>query len=291
MRILGAMLWRISALVGVSIIWATTFVVVKETLESMPASLLVALRFGFSLLFMLWVRPSRKSLWAGIIFGLLTWLGYVTQTIGLIYTTASKAAFITGLSVIFTPIFSSLYFKKRLAWRIYLAAAVALLGLAFLSFTGSGDNAGINIGDIWVLACALTYAITIIYIGEISQNHGVLELLSIQFYPMALLSFIWATPHLHLLPTLPWQSYLAILYLALIATIITGLLQLWGQRKVSASLAALIFILEPVFAAIFAAIFLQEMLGFWGYVGAGLIFAAMLLSEWQAPKAKEVISG
>lgn len=280
------MFWRICALVGVSLIWGTTFVVVKETLESMPASLLVALRFGFSLLFMLWVRPSRKSLWAGIIFGLLTWLGYVTQTIGLVHTSASKAAFITGLSVIFTPIFSSFYLKKRLAWRIYLAAAVALLGLAFMSLTGSGDNAGINIGDMWVLVCALTYAITIIYISEISEKHSLLQLLSIQFYPMALLSFVWAAPHLHLLPRVPWQSYLAIIYLALVATIITGLLQLWGQQKVSASLAALIFILEPVFAAVFAAIFLQEMLGFWGYVGAGLILGAMLLSEWQ-PQSRQ----
>lgn len=281
MRILSAMFWRIIALVAVSLIWGTTFVVVKETLESMPASLLVALRFGFSLLFVLWVRPSRKTLWAGIIFGLLTWFGYVSQTIGLVYTTASKAAFITGLSVIFTPIFSSIYFKKRLAWRIYLAAAVALLGLAFLSFSGVGDGAGINIGDIWVLACALSYAITIIYIGEITEKHSVLQLLSIQFYPMVILSFIWAAPHLHLIPSLPWQSYLAVLYLALVATIITGLLHLWGQQKVSASLTALIFILEPVFAAIFAAFFLQEMLGFWGYVGAGFIFGAMLLSEWQ----------
>lgn len=280
------MFWHISALVVVSLIWGTTFVVVKETLQSMPASLLIALRFGFSLLFMLWVRPRKTSLAVGIGLGLLAWVGYMTQTVGLIYTTASKAAFITGLSVIFTPIFSSIYFKKRLAWRIYLAAGIALLGLALLSLTGASNGTGINIGDIWVLGCALSYAVTIIYIGEISQKHNIWQLMSIQFYPMALLSFLWAMPHLHLLPTLPWQSYLAIVYLALVATIITGLLQLWGQQKVSASLTALIFILEPVFAAIFAAFFLQEMLGFWGYVGAGLIFGAMLLSEWQAPVPK-----
>lgn len=266
-------------LVLITLIWGSTFVVVKETLTTVPPSLLLALRFAVAALLFAWVRPSRKALVPGLILGVLSFASFATQTVGLLSTTASKGAFITGLSVILTPILSALWFRHRVQLRAYLAALVALIGLALMSFTGVQ---GVTEGDLWILATAVFYALYIIYLGEVAAKHGALELSAVQFWPMALLSTLWALPQLGRIPQLSSGSVLAILYLGAVATALVSVLQVRAQRVVSAHVTALVFVLEPVFAALFAYFLLGESLGPWGWVGAGLIGVAMLTSELRA---------
>ncbi len=268
-------------LVLITLVWGTTFVIVKETVKSVPPSLLLALRFSVAALLLAWVRPSRKALVPGLILGVLSFLGFATQTVGLASTTASKAAFITGLSVILTPLFSALYFRYRgfrhgVPARAYLAAAVALVGLGLMSLTGAQ---GITAGDPWILGTAVFYAFYIIYLGEVAPKYGALELSAVQFWPMALLAWVWALPQLGKLGSLSVGSVWSIVYLGAVATALVSVLQVRAQRVVSAPVAALIFVLEPVFAALFAYLLLGESLGVWGWVGAGLVGAAMLFSE------------
>lgn len=263
-------------LVLITLIWGSTFVIVKETVENVPPSLLLALRFSVAALLFAWVRPGRAALLPGLILGLLSFLGFATQTLGLVSTTASKAAFITGLSVILTPLFSALWFRHSVPVRAYLAALVALLGLALMSFSGP---LGVTTGDLWVLGTAVFYAFYIIYLGEIAPKYGALELSAVQFWPMAAFAWLWAVPQVGQMGNLSAGSLWSILYLGVVATALVSVLQVRAQRVVSAHVAALIFVLEPVFAALFAYVLLGEALGVWGWVGAGLVGVAMLLSE------------
>jgi len=263
-------------LVFITLIWGSTFVIVKETVANVSPALLLALRFSVAALLFAWVRPSRAALLPGLILGLLSFLGFATQTLGLVSTTASKAAFITGLSVILTPLFSALWFRHSVPVRAYGAAVVALAGLALMSFSGP---LGVTTGDLWVLGTAVFYAFYIIYLGEVAPKHGALELSAVQFWPMALLAWLWAVPQLGQVSTLSAPSIWSIVYLGAVATALVSVLQVRAQRVVSAHMAALIFVLEPVFAALFAYLLLGEALGVWGWVGAGLVGVAMLLSE------------
>lgn len=263
-------------LVFITLIWGSTFVIVKETVGNVPPSLLLALRFSVAALLFAWVRPSRAALLPGLVLGLLSFLGFATQTLGLVSTTASKAAFITGLSVILTPLFSALWFRHSVPVRAYGAAAVALAGLALMSFS---EPLGVTTGDLWVLGTAVFYAFYIIYLGEVASKHGSLELPAVQFWPMAGLAWLWAVPQLGQVGTLSAASVWSIVYLGAVATALVSVLQVRAQRVVSAHVAALVFVLEPVFAALFAYLLLGEALGVWGWVGAGLVGMAMLLSE------------
>ncbi len=271
----------ISTLVLITFIWGTTFVIVKETVATVSPAPLLALRFSVAALLFAWVRPSRKALVPGLILGVLSFLGFATQTIGLVSTTASKAAFITGLSVILTPLFSALWFRHSIPARAYLAAAVALVGLGLMSLTGVQ---GVTAGDLWILGTAVFYAFYILYLGEVAPKYGALELSAVQFWLMALLAWIWAVPQLGQLNSPSAGSVWSLVYLGAVATALVSVLQVRAQRVVSAHMAALIFVLEPVFAAVFAYLLLGERLEVWGWVGAGLVGVAMLLSELRVKK-------
>ncbi len=268
-------------LVFITIIWGTTFVVVKEALDTIPVSLLLAVRFTLAGLLLAWAKWDRRAVVPALILGLLSFAGFSAQTIGLSITSASNAAFITGLSVILTPILGAIFWGKRLAPRVFLAAVVALIGLALMTLRDG--VASVNAGDVWVLLTALTYALYIVYLGEVAGKVPATPLVMMQHIPMALLAWLWAAPEVHLLPTVPLSTYLAILYLALVATALVGILQTYAQRVVPAHLAALIFVLEPAFAGLFAYLVLGEKLGAWGLVGAGLMLVAMAVAELRLP--------
>jgi drug/metabolite transporter (DMT)-like permease len=278
----------ILALLGITVIWGTTFAIVKNALDTIPAPLLLALRFSLAALFLAWVRPDWRALRPALVLGVLAFLGFATQTLGLTLTSASNAAFITGFSVILVPALAALWLRRNPALRVYLAGGLALLGLGLMTLTSA---TGVNAGDLWVLGTALSYAMYILYLAEVARGYDALTLASLQHWPMALLAWLWALPHLGALPDVPIGTYLAILYLAAAATALVAVLQTYAQRVVPPYLTALIFVLEPVFAAIFAFFMLGEALGPLGWLGAGLVVAAMLLSELKpAPKASPASS-
>lgn len=271
----------VAVLVLVTLIWGTTFVVVKETLDVLPVPLLLALRFTLAGLFFLFVPFRREALRPAFILGLLSFAGFATQTLGLSVTTASKAAFITGLSVILTPMVAAVWLGLRAPARAWAAAAVALAGLGLMTLAnGSGAaTAGVNVGDLYVLGTALAYAVFIVYLGRVANEAPAVSLAALQHVPMALLAWLWAAPHVPMLPEIPLATWAAVAYLAAVATALVAVLQTYAQRVVPAHLAALIFVLEPVFAAAFAYLLLGERLGPLGWVGGGLVVLAMALAE------------
>jgi drug/metabolite transporter (DMT)-like permease len=268
----------LAALVFITLVWGTSFAIVKEALGHIPVPLLLAVRFSLAAACFAWVRFDRRAVVPALWLGLAGFAGFATQTVGLQFTSASNAAFITGLAVVLTPMLAAVVWRRRVAPRVFVAAGVAVAGLALLT-TGAGGVAGLNVGDVWVLATAFTYAIYVVYLGEVAGRASVFALAGMQHLPMALLAWAWAWPERGALAEVPLFTFGAIAYLAVVSTALVAVLQTMAQRVVAAPLAALVFVLEPVFAAVFAAWWLGERLGPIGWLGGGMVVVAMAVSE------------
>lgn len=266
----------IGLLLLVTLIWGTTFVVIKESLESVPPALFLALRFTAAALVLIWVRPT-PGLWRwGLILGVVMFLSYGSQTLGLLYTTASKGAFITALSVVLVPILTGVINRRWLPGRVWLAAALALAGLGLMTLT---DVAGVNVGDLIIVGTAFAYACHILLIDRAIREQPPLQLAAAQLWPVAAFCWLWAIPEVHLIPQLPANIWLSIAYLAVVATALVLVLQNTAQRVVPPHTAALVFVLEPVFAAFFGWLVLGEQLGLLGWLGGALVLAGMVAGE------------
>jgi drug/metabolite transporter (DMT)-like permease len=282
--------WGVFTLVVLTVIWGSSFVVTKDSLDTVPASLLAALRSGVALLSVFWVKPQKSALLPGLWLGLLASAGFIALMTGLTSTTASKAAFVLALHGLVAPLFSSWVFKHHVPRRAYFAILIALLGLGAMTLTGEG---GVNPGDFWCFVGALCFGFYVAYVGEVAGKATPLTLTQVQYSVMSFVMVMWAWPHLSAVPTLSINVWLVVLYLGIVCMSLATVLQVWAQRVVPPYLAALLFILEPVFASMFAFVLLSERLSSLDWVGAALIFAALLVCTLPlkpAPKKVAVVS-
>jgi drug/metabolite transporter (DMT)-like permease len=214
----------------------------------------------------------------GALLGVFLFAGYAFQTVGLQYTEASTAGFITGMFVVFTPVLSAVLLRRPPGGATVLGVGLATLGLALLSLDAGLAPAA---GDLLVLACALSFAAHIVGLGAWSQSHEPLPLTTVQLGTAALLHSGVA-----LVAEVGSASYQVDGYV-LFAILLTGLLasagafwvQTAAQQVVSPTRTAIVLTLEPVFAGAFGFALLGERLPARGWVGCGLILAAMLLVE------------
>ncbi|MED4731751.1 DMT family transporter [Aneurinibacillus migulanus] len=278
----------------VAFVWGATFVIVQNAVASLPPLTFNGVRFllasVFLLLFlMLFYRPqlqqmSARLIWSGIILGILLFAGYAFQTIGLLYTTSSKAGFITGLSVMLVPLFSLLLLKQKLKLPAVIGVSLAAIGLYFLTL---GDALNVNQGDFLVFLCAISFALQIIFTGRYAPHFPSLALAFVQILTVAVLSTGSAFFFEDWRTTLTWSTltlptvYWALLVTAIPATALAFLAQTECQRFTTATRVALIFAMEPVFAAITAYIFNGEILGGRALMGCLFIFIGMILAELQ----------
>lgn len=260
-----------------TLIWGTTFVVTKKTLESFPSATLVFGRFLIAaILFSPFLRLGKKLWRAAVELGIFLWLGFATQTIGLRYTTVNRSAFITALNVIFVPILTAA-FGEKIPWIIWLAAGMALGGVALLCNDGSPPN----IGDAWTLACAAAWGLYIFRLEHFTRHLPSRPLTAAHLWVVMLLSAIWALPGFsgHSGPawsSVPWKS---VIYLGVMATAITTWVQTYAQKSVSAPRAAVLYTLEPVWASLFGWWILGELPGALGWTGAAIIIIAAILAQ------------
>ncbi|HLR45726.1 MAG TPA: DMT family transporter [Deinococcales bacterium] len=266
----------VGLLLFVTLVWGSTFVVTKESLESVPPGLFLALRFSAAALALAWVRPVPGMFRTGLVLGLVMFLSYGSQTVGLYYTSASKGAFITALSVVLVPMFTGISGRRWLPLRVWLAALLALGGLGLMTLT---DVSGVNIGDLIIVGTAVTYALHLLLIDRGLRKFPPLQLAAAQLWPVAVLSWLWAAPDVGLIGQLPAGVWWSVLYLALVATALVLVLQNVAQKYVPPHTAALIFVLEPVFAAVFSWLVLGEQLGLYGWLGGILVVGGMVLGE------------
>lgn len=274
--------WRADLwLVVVTVIWGSTFVIIKGALDLVGPHLLVATRFWIAALVLtaLWVprrrRISRSIAGHGLLAGALLWSSYVTQTIGLQSTGAGKVAFITGLNVVIVPLLAALLLRQRPGRATGLGVLLATGGLALLTLD---STLSIQSGDLWVVLSAATFALHIVIIAYLAPRYPALDFALIQLWTVALLgTFVALVVERPAAP--PAGAWPALLYLGVVATAVVFLLQVSAQRYTTATHTALIFALEPLFAALFALLLLGERLPPRGWLGGALILTGTLVAE------------
>lgn len=269
------------SLLLIAFIWGATFVMVKEAVSQVGVFTFLALRFLFAavvLALIFWPRlraSSRHEFLAGVLVGLFLFGGYSFQTIGLKYTSASKAGFITGLSVVIVPLLSTLLLRRKPDLDALVGVGLATMGLGLLTLKGLSMAPG----DLWVLGGAVAFALQIVALGRFAPQMKPSSLATIQVATVALLSapLAWAVEGSS--PRMSGQLWFTILFTGIMATSLALFVQSKAQRFTSPTHTALIFATEPVFAALFGYLLLQERLGWRGLLGCALILAGMVVGE------------
>ncbi|MCY7285622.1 MAG: DMT family transporter [Cyanobacteria bacterium CAN_BIN43] len=270
--------WYVLILVGTTLVWGTTFPLLKDALTTLSPAVLVCIRFLVGTLVLLpWCRHFNARLVRdGAILGVVIYLSFVTQVIGLQTISSNRSAFITSLNVIMVPLLGFLL-GRSLSRRVWMSAGLALAGIGILSW----EEGVLGIGDLWVLGCALSYAVYILLMEAIAPHHPPLALTIYQLITTSLLGLMWAAPELLEQAQAIQQNWGAIAYLGIMATAMTTWTQAIVQRHVNATETAIVYTLEPVFAAIFSFWWLGESLGIRGLLGGGMVLVAMVWSQIQ----------
>jgi drug/metabolite transporter (DMT)-like permease len=277
--------------------WGVTFVVVKNALVDISVFAYMAARFVLGGLPLIWFyrkdlrNLTRGEAWAGIQIGLFMFGGYSFQTAGISLTTPSKAAFITGVSVVLVPVFLALFWRWKISAWSWGGAAASAVGLYFLTVPKQGLT-DLNRGDLMVMVCAVLYAFQIIFISRYTGKYSLGALTCMQVILAGGLSTV-AVP---ILNATHWEPFFVrytfpmefgVIVTAIFTTSIAYPLLVWGQRHTTATNTALILTFEPVFAAITSYIVEHERLGVRALSGALLILGGIVIGEIKGA-AKEV---
>lgn len=279
-------------LIFVAFIWGATFVIVQNAIAFLPPITFNGVRFflaavmlgGWQVLFKREQLAffNKKLLLSGFILGLWLFFAYATQTIGLLYTSSSKAGFITGLNIVLVPFFTFLILKQRPGRNAIFGVIVAVIGLYLLTMT---DISALNNGDALVFLCSIGFAMQIVLTGKYSSRYPTLLLTVVQIGTVSLLSIIYALFfedwRLALEPSVLFRSdvVIALLVTSVLATAFAFLVQTNFQKYTSPTRVALIFSMEPVFAALTGFIVANERLSLSAIIGCAFILAGMLLAE------------
>lgn len=285
-----------------ALVWGATFVIVQNAIAFLEPFTFNGVRFTMAgLLLLIWLflferqqlkMLERRILLSGIFIGFWLFVGYAAQTAGLMYTTSSKAGFITGLSVVLVPVFSFLFLKHKPSQQAIFGIILATGGLYFLTMT---DSSPLNIGDGLIFICAIGFALQIIYTGKYSRNFPTLLLTVIQIFTVACLS--WAGSlfvedwHVILNSEVMFESdvVMALIVTSIFATALAFFIQTSVQKYTTPTRVALIFATEPVFAAVTGFIWAHDRLSISAIAGCILIFLGMVIAE--IPVKKGILKG
>jgi drug/metabolite transporter (DMT)-like permease len=269
-----------AGLVGVCVLWGSTFVVVKDAVERMPVMDFLAWRFAIAAVAMALVRPravlalDRRGRRAGVLLGLALGAGYVAQTVGLERTPATVSGFITGLFVVLTPLSAGLLLRRPVGRAAWVAVALATGGLALLSLRGLS----IGSGEAITLICALAFALHIVGLGEWSTARDAAGLAVLQLTTVAVICIVGAAPDT-LRPPPDAGVWGAVLLTALAATAVGFFVQTWAQAHLPPTRAAVVMTMEPVFAGVFGVAIGGDRLTARTIAGAMLVLVAMYVVE------------
>jgi drug/metabolite transporter (DMT)-like permease len=282
-------------LVMVTAVWGYTFLSVQDAVSRMPVMDFLAWRFTIAALILFAVRPKSlfrmtwSGIWRGLVLGCILGSGYILQTFGLQHTYAAISGFITGMFVVFTPVFSWLILRRRISWTVWAAVVLATVGLGLLSLRGWA----VGIGELLTLFAAFAYAIHVLWLGEWSGKYDVYGLTILQIGTVGVISIIAAAPTVGLNPPPDVKVWFAIGITSVLATAVAFLVQTWAQSMMSATRAAVTMTGEPVFAGIFGILLggnefnLRFLLGFIAILAAMVMVNLKPVSESGAKPASE----
>ena len=264
-----------------------TFPLVKSAVERVPPYAFNGVRFLLAAAVLGAVsvpslrRLSRTAWRHGALLGVALFAGYAFQTVGLQYTNASNAGFVTGMFVVFTPLLSAVVLRRAPEAAAVVGVVLAAVGLALLSL---GPSFRPNPGDVLILGCAVAFAAHIVGLGAWSSRHDAVGLTVVQLLVAGILHSACAlTFEVGRVPA-SWDTsvVVAVLVTAVLASAAAFWIQTAAQRVIPPTRTAVILTMEPVFAGIFGFLLLDERLTGRGWLGCALILAGMLVAELRA---------
>lgn len=270
------------ALIGATLLWGSSFVVLKTTIDSVPTLWVLAIRFtgaavlmGIPCLKQL-RKIDRGCLRAGALMGVMLFAAYTLQTFGLERTTPGKNAFLTATYCVLVPFLWWAFERKRPDRYNLLAALVCITGMAMVSLS---DGLTVGTGEALTMCCGLFYALHIIFTSKGAAKYGVGVLTTLQFATAALLCWVTAPFSAPFPAEVPAGAWLSIAYLCVMCTGVCYLLQTIGQKYTSPQTSSILLTLESVFGTLISVIFYHEALTVRELAGFVLIFCAVLISE------------
>lgn len=286
---IGGLNVYVLALLFVTLVWGATFPVLKIATAHLSGVETTALRFCIAALCMspFALHLPRHTWRDGATLGALVLVSYVLQAYGLEFISSNRSAFLTSLNVLMVPILG-VAFGTRLTWSVLAAAGLACFGIGLMSWEGGAHL----VADAATVLGALAYALYVILLSHRAALHKARELAAAQIVWMAILGCAWmvvgaaGTGRLQTLAArMDWEVFAGLCYLGIVATAGMLFLQAVAQRHVPASKAALVYAMEPVFAALFAWIMLHEGLGWRAAIGGLLVVLAVVFSEMRSNAA------
>lgn len=264
-----------------AVIWGSAFVVVKDTTGTVPPAYLIALRFGIATLLLCAIFPGKLKkinldyLKSGFLIGLLNFLGFEFQTVGVMGTTAGKNAFLTATYCVLVPFLYWLFRRVRPDRYQVVSAFLCITGIGFLSLQ---EGFSINRGDALSLLCSLMFALQIVAASILTENYDPIPLCILLCAVTGILAAGWAV-FTESPPILNSRSLLSLLYLGVFSTMLADLLQLVCQKYTPPAKASLILSLESVFGTLAGILFLHEAVTPKSLAGFALIFLAVLFPK------------
>ena len=266
----------------VTVVWGMTFPVLKVATGVLSGVEITTLRFCIAALCMLpFVRGISFAAWRdGFWLGALALFSMAAQAYGLQFIASNRSAFLTSLNVLMVPMLG-LLMGGRPGWLIFVAAALACLGIGMMSYDGEAHLWA----DAATLLAALAYAVYTMGMSARARLHKAVALATAQIWCMAAMGVLWmlldsGPARVLALPTaLNLEVLLGLLFLGAFASAATFFLQALAQTHVSAEQAAIIYAMEPVFAALFAWIYLAEVMTPMAQAGAIVVVLAVVLSQ------------
>lgn len=270
--------WLTLALIAITAVWGATFAVVKDAVTQYGVLSFLAIRFAVGTLGLLpWAvgRLDRRAIAAGTRVGLALAAGYLFQTFGLRWTSATNSGLITGLFVVFAPLWNRALFGVRTPPVVWGAILLSLVGLFLLAGTGPDPLAW---GDVLTLGAAAAFALQIVLLGRFGKEHDTLALATVQVAAATAVFFLawpWVDPWV-LPPASVWP---AILLTGTLATSLGFVVQTLAQKRIPPTRAAVIFALESVFVMVFGYVLAGDRLSAAQVAGAVVMMVAVGLSE------------
>lgn len=276
-------------LVSVTAVWGSTFFLIRDLVQVVPPIDFLAVRFSVAAIVMGVVfrrqvlALGRRELLLGSVLGALYGSAQILQTVGLRTTAASVSGFVTGMYVVLTPVLAAAIFRDRIGRSAWLAVALATVGLALLSLRG---GLHVGAGEGLTLLAAVVYALHIVGLGRWSTPSAAVGLATVQAAVIAVICLVGALPGGVVLPQ-TGNQWASTLYMAIIAGAGALWAQTWAQAHLTATRAAIVMTLEPVFGAFFAVLLGGESLTARMLLGGGLVIAAMYLVELGGPRSPD----
>lgn len=268
-------------IVLVALFWGSTYFLTKMAVEELEPFNLTALRFGtaFIITALFFFKRIRKAdrtvIKYSIILGVLAVIAVLSMTFGVQYTTASNAGFLISLSVVMIPLISVVVLKKKIKAKLLLSVVLATIGIVCLTLN---EQLTINKGDILCILCATSFAVQVLIMERIPKTADSVAIGALQLGITAMVNFILSFFLENFTVPSDLKVWGVIVILGVFCTAFCYIIQIYALKNTSAIQAGIILSLEPVFSAIFAYIFLGELLSKQGYIGAILLFISVILA-------------